>query len=115
MVKFTVAGLVLLLTLSCGGVAEASGCTDENGNPVPCEQDPGGGGSGGDPCSVSQAGWCDSMTIYPAGLPCDSAWCQADPSSPLNCATYNTPTCPMGTDGSGNPVFEMINNCAYCG
>jgi len=34
-------------------------------------QDPGSGGSGGgDPCSISQKGWCESMTIYQGDYEC---------------------------------------------
>lgn len=60
MVTTTIAGLLLVISLVCGWTAEASICRDENNNPIPCEQDPGGGGSGS---------WCAHPTCWGCGAP----------------------------------------------
>lgn len=114
MAKTTIAGPLLVMLFLFSGSGLASVCTDENGNPVPCEQDPGGGGSGGDPCSISQKGWCEYQTIYPGGYECEAASCAADPAAPLNCAGFNTRTCEQGTGADGNPIYVWINDCTYC-
>jgi len=78
-------------------------------------QDPGSGGSGGgDPCSISQMGWCESMTIYQGDYECIANWCAPDPAAMLKCTSYNTPTCQHGTDADGEPIYVQINDCAYC-
>lgn len=46
MAKTTIAGILVVMLLVCGWTAEAAICKDANGNPIPCEQDPGGGGGG---------------------------------------------------------------------
>ena len=114
MAKTTIAGLLLVMLLVGGWTAEAAVCKDENGNPIPCEQDPGGGGIGGDPCSISQKGACRYMTIYPGPYPCTAGSCMPDPAAPQKCAGFNTQSCQIGTDAQGKPIMVMINDCTYC-
>lgn len=115
MKKLLVAPLLLAAILWCPAVnAGHWGCEDEDGNPIPCEKDEGGSGGGGDPCSISQKGYCRFMTIYPGGHSCEAGWCEADPAAWFKCASYNTPTCEQGTNPDGSPIFVMINDCASC-
>jgi len=89
---------------------------DGGGRRPPFNQDPGSGGpgGGGDPCSISQKGYCRFMTIYPGGHWCEAGWCEADPAAWFKCASHNTQTCEQGTNPDGSPIFVMINNCASC-
>lgn len=81
MTKTTVAGVLLLLMLVCCGTAEAVICTDEDGNRIPCVQDPGGGGGGGG------GGWCAHPTCWGCGWPQQDGYqaCLEGAGSSCNC------------------------------
>lgn len=116
MKKLWIASLSLVLLTWCPtGNAAHGTCKDADGNPIPCEKDQGGSGGGGNPCSISQNGRCESMTIYPDGYQCTARWCSPEPSSPFKCASYTTKTCPHGEDSEGKTYYVSIDDCAFCG
>ena len=111
--------VIVGVALSSAPAAQAiiTECHDDQGNPVPCVQDPEDpppGGGGGDPCSISQKGVCQFMTIYPNGYWCEAGWCEPDPAAYFKCASYNTLTCAQGEDSEGNTIYVMVTDCASC-
>lgn len=112
--RFLLGSVVIASLLA---VAPAAFADDEGGGRGgPFNQDPGtgGAGSGGDPCAISQKGYCRSMTIYPGGYWCQAGWCEPDPAAFFKCASYNTMSCEQGTNPDGSINYVMVNDCASC-
>ena len=97
MTRVTVAALILVLSAACSGAAEAAVCTDENGVPIPCEQDPGGGGEGG---------WCANPTCYGCGEPEPDGYSPCLPGAGSSCSCDYP---------NGIPSCTPIGECEYTG
>lgn len=108
MAKRTITCLLLAALLICGWTAEAAICTDENGNPIPCEQDPGPSMCANDP-----------FEAYWSGYVCgNSVW---NPVSCSDCVNASSDGCiTKPSDGAGGCFYQNgqcygWGSCHYTG